>query len=250
MKSFLSALQFLTIIPAKKNKFEDKALSEAVIYFPAVGIILGLILWALNELLLFLSFNPFFINVLLVILLIILTGALHLDGLADTFDALLSRKSKEEMLTIMRDSHIGTIGVLSLISAILLKVSLLSLLIQPLKATALVLMCALSRWSLVLAMYLFPYARKDGKAKVFFENINFKLLFLPTIILLGPLIILYQAKGLILIALIALTTFLFARIVKRKIGGLTGDVLGAINEINEVFVLFMIYIFQGRIIYG
>ena len=126
MKSFILALQFLTTIPFRTKKpASNDRLPQATIYFPLVGLLLGLILVAVNSLLSYFGFKELFINSALVALLIVFTGGLHLDGLADTFDALLSRKRKAEMLEIMRDSHIGTMGVLSLIVVILFKISLL-----------------------------------------------------------------------------------------------------------------------------
>src|SRR3989338_5804758 len=137
MSSFLFALQFLTIIPVNIRHIDEKRSAKAVIFFPLVGLFLGLILAAVNNLLLFFKFEGLLINTILVISLAILTGGLHLDGLADTFDALLSRKNKEQMLEIMRDSHIGAMGVLSLISVILLKISLLSTIPLPFKTLSL-----------------------------------------------------------------------------------------------------------------
>ncbi|MEW6171180.1 MAG: adenosylcobinamide-GDP ribazoletransferase, partial [Candidatus Omnitrophota bacterium] len=186
MKSFLAALQFLTIIPIKIKNIEGNHLSRSLIYFPAVGLILGLILLGINKLLLFLNFAEFSLSIILVVSLIILTGGIHLDGLSDTFDALLSRKNKEEMLKIMRDSHVGVMGTLSIISVLLLKISFLYSIGISLKPISLILMCLLSKWGMVFSMYLFPYAREEGKAKVFIAGINLKIFILSSLIMLIP----------------------------------------------------------------
>ena len=238
MRRFLLALQFLTIIPTSTTLETYKSkLPQATVYFPLVGLFLGLILVGVNKLLSLLALEQFLINVILVTLLIILTGGLHLDGLADTSDALLSRKKRSEMLKIMRDSRIGTMGVLSLLCIILLKLSLLCSLDPRVINISLILMCLLSRYSLVLAIFLFPYAREEGKAKVFIEGIKPRMFSLATAISLFCALILWGLKGFITFMLIVLFVILIGKFIARKIGGMTGDTLGAINELTEVFVL-------------
>lgn len=241
--SFLLALKFLTILPiASKSAADKNQLSQASIYFPLVGLLLGLALAAANNLLSLLTLGPFSRNVILIILLIILTGALHLDGLADTFDALLSRKSRPEMLRIMRDAHIGTMGLLSLICIILLKVSFLCSLYPKLINRALILMCILSRYSLVLTMFAFPYIREEGKAKVFTQAMNLKIFALATAITLLCAGLFWGLKGLVVFLLAVILTKLLGRFFTQRFGGFSGDTLGAINELTEVFVLITVFI--------
>ncbi len=183
-----------------------------------------------------LNFPEFSINIILVIALVILTGGMNLDGLADTADALLSRKSKEEMLLIMRDSRIGTMGVLALISIILLKIAFLSCGISP-KAISLLLMCILSRWSLVFGMFLFPYAREEGKARIFIEGITPKIFILATIITLIPVMAIWRIKGLLVFIIIGGVNYILGKTMCKEIGGITGDTLGAAGEITAGAVL-------------
>lgn len=244
MKSLLSALRFLTVIPVKIKEVRENEIAKAFIYFPVTGLFLGLILSAFERLFYILNFGQFSISVILVILLAILTGGIHLDGLSDTADAIFSRKNKEEMLKIMRDSHIGVMGVLSLLGIILLKISFLSSINIALKPAALLLMCALSRWSLVFSTFLFPYARQEGKAKVFFEGINFKIFLIATLITVSGAILIWKINGLLVFGIVALTSYIIARYIKNKIGGLTGDTLGAINEISETIILLTICILK------
>lgn len=219
-------------------------MSRAIKYFPVVGAFIGIVVAAAAYVMGILGFNEFAINASAVVLMIIITGALHLDGLADTFDALASGKSKEEMLVIMRDPHIGTMGVVALISILLLKFSLLFSVGGQLKAAALVLMCTLSRWSMVVLMASFPYARKDGKAKLCIEGTNFMGVILATVITLIIAIALFGIKGLSICAFVAVTLYLFGKIVTQKIGGITGDTLGAASEIMEVAALFSICLYN------
>jgi len=244
MKNFLIALQFLTIIPVRINEIDEKKVSSS--YFPLVGLLLGLILIGTNRFLWFLGFEQFFINIILVILLIILTGGIHMDGLADTMDAFLSRKGKDEILRIMRDSCIGTMGVLSLVSIILLKIAFISSISLDLKEPSLILMCVFSRWSLVLSMFLFPYAREEGKAKIFVRNINIKVFIFSTVITILCAFMFWRVSGLVTLAVVALSAYIAGRAISKRIGGITGDTLGAINEFAEIAALFNICVL-GRI---
>ena len=177
MNNFLLALQFLTILPIRVNPAParmglvkdagEKNMAYAAAYFPLVGLLLGAILVLVNALLGVLNIPLMTANIILVVALLIITGGMHLDGLSDTADALLSGKSKDEMLSIMRDPHIGVMGTISIISILFLKITFLFSINPSLIPTALILICVLSRWSLVFSLFLFPYARQEGKAKVF-----------------------------------------------------------------------------------
>jgi adenosylcobinamide-GDP ribazoletransferase len=238
MDSFLLALQFLTIIPIKIKQLTKKTIANAITFFPLAGLLLGAVLAVADYLLgLFLA-QQLFINVILVILLVVLTGGIHLDGLADSADALFSNKNKVEMLSIMRDSHIGVMGALSLICIILLKVALLSSIKSVPLANSLILTCVLSRWSMVLAIFLFPYTRKEGRAKEFKEGINLKIFIQATVITIICALVIRGFWGLLFTALVAVFVYSMGRFTSDKIGGITGDTLGAINELTEVVTLF------------
>jgi len=242
MSSFLLALQFLTIVPLKIKEVSEKNIAGAMIYFPFVGLLLGMALSGINALLVILNFSPLATNIILVVILIGVTGGMHLDGLSDTADAFLSGKTRDEMLAIMRDPHIGVMGALSIVSIILLKIGLLASMAVPLKATALLLACVLSRWSSVLAMFLFSYARKDGKAKAFIHGMNLKIFVLSSITVLVFAFAIWRLKGILALLIVAGCTYLGGKFVSRKIGGITGDTLGAVIELTEIIVLFAVCI--------
>ncbi len=242
MEGLLEALQFLTILRFQKQPFIDaKRLGSSSLYFSLISAILGLLLILLNKLLSSLFPEPL-LSSILVITLFILSGALHLDGWADTCDALLSGKDKEGMLDIMRDSHKGTFGVLGIIAIVLFKVSLLSLIPENFKNLGLFLMATLSRYSMSLAIPFFPYARTEGKAKVFFENRSFKIFWLSTLITLLLLGITLKWISIVILFLVIVFTLIVSTIIKIKIGGLTGDTLGALSELNELGVLLAVFI--------
>ncbi len=245
MKKILLALQFLTVIPLGMKNSEEKDFSGSLVYFPVIGLFIALILAVGLRIFQSLGFPDLTLSLFLVVLLVIITGGIHLDGLADTTDGLYSRKEKDETLAIMRDPHIGTMGVLAVVCVLLLKVALFYSLVDPLKIRGLFLMCLLSRWSMVMLIYLFPYARKEGKAKAFIEGVNLNIFLLATGITGLSASLIWKIKGLILWVIIAACTFIIGKLTAKKFGGITGDVLGATNEIIEVICLFLIYLLGG-----
>lgn len=243
MPGLISALQFLTILRFKKEGLINaESLGSSWVYFPLVGAFLGLVLITLDKIL-FPLLPATLLSLILVFTLIILSGAMHIDGLADTLDALFSGKGKEGMLSIMREVHKGTFGVLGIIAAVLFKVALLSSIPLHLRALSLLLMTVLSRYSMGLAIAFFPYARSEGKAKVFFEQKGLKAFMLSTIITLLILALIARFVSLIILFSVVIFTSSVSLIVKRKIGGLTGDGLGALSELNELLVLLSIFVF-------
>lgn len=245
MTPFLLALQFLTIIPITLKRFSDKKAAQSIIYFPLVGLLLGLSLVGVQIGLSFLRFNETSINIILVVFLIALTGGIHLDGLADTADAFLSRKNREEMLRIMRDSHIGVMGVAGIISILLLKIAFLSNMNTSLKLAALPLMCVCSRWSMVLAMASFPYARSEGKALLYIQGAaSHKRVVIALLSALVFAFALWRIKGVLVFAMVTLCSALIGVGVSKKIKGITGDTIGALNEIIEVVTLLIILLIE------
>ncbi|MDD5436405.1 MAG: adenosylcobinamide-GDP ribazoletransferase [Candidatus Omnitrophica bacterium] len=248
MKSLFAALQFLTVVPLKLKRISAGDMAWATAYFPAIGLCLGLLLAAANLLLSSMQFGPFVSNSMLVIFLLILTGALHLDGLADCADALASGKDRTEMLKIMRDPHVGTMGVLALVSVLLLKISFLSSISPETKGTALILMCVLSRWSMAMTIFLFPYARTEGKAKLFIDGIDKKIFLMATLSALVIVSIVSRAAGIVLLAVTAAFSYISGLIISKKIGGITGDAIGAISESAEVVILLSITLLERSVL--
>jgi adenosylcobinamide-GDP ribazoletransferase len=238
MKGLLSAITFLTVMPAGRRHQSGADMPRAVPYFPAIGALIGLACGSCAVVMISLGFNPIAASATAVVALVIVTGGLHLDGLADTFDALLSGKPKDEMLRIMRDPHIGTMGVLSIASVMVLKISLLSCLGARSMIPAVVFMCAAGRWSCVMLMASFPYARPDGKARQFIAGANYGSLTAATIIMTAVSFVLYRTGGVIVLVSAAIPAYLFGKAVSSKLGGITGDTLGAACELVEVVSLF------------
>ncbi len=240
MKSFLAALQFLTIIPIPKRiKIEKKNLANSVIFFPLVGLFIGGMLLLVN-----ISLRKFIpaliVNLLLVGVWIGITGALHLDGLADTVDGLSGGKDREEILRMMADSYVGAKGAVALILLLGAKFLFLCQLPFAFRNYALLFAPAAGRWAMVLATTFSSYAKEEGLGRIFVEGNNKKEVLVTSLVMILLSLLLFKFFFFYLLFGILLATFLLLKIFKRRIGGITGDNLGAINEIIEVITLLII----------
>jgi adenosylcobinamide-GDP ribazoletransferase len=182
------------------------------------------------------------VSALLVVSLIVLTGALHLDGLMDTCDGFAMRSSAAEKLKVMADSRVGGFGVVGACCLILLKY--ISLITMPvgLRAVALLLMPALSRWTVVSAITAFPSAKKEGLGQMFKAGASRLNMGMATVIAVAIVAIFLGYAGAALMVVVWVFTFLLARNLSLRLGGLTGDTYGAIIEISEVASLILIII--------
>jgi adenosylcobinamide-GDP ribazoletransferase len=238
---FWAALQFLTIFPTPlRHKVTATTSGQSLTYFPLVGLILGAILLGLHYgLTLILPSSV--VNALLIIVLVILTGAHHLDGFIDTCDGVIAGKSKKERLAIMSDTKVGAFGIVGAILLLLLKyASLSSAPILP----ALLLMPTLSRWAMVSIIFIFPYAKSSGTGLAFKQGASWRRLAIATVIALVIAVVLLKWWGLVLMATLWLIVFGIASYFRSRLGGLTGDNYGAINELAEILVLLLLILIR------
>jgi adenosylcobinamide-GDP ribazoletransferase len=241
---FWAALQFLTIFPTPvRREVSIDTSGQSLPYFPLIGLILGAILLGLYYGL-SLILPPAVVMALLIIALVILTGAHHIDGLIDTCDGVFAGKSKKERLAIMSDTKVGAFGTVSVVLLLLLKYA--SLFSVSTILPALLLMPTLSRWTMVSIIFTFPYAKSSGMGLPFKQGATWQRLTIATIIALIVAVVLLRWWGLALMAVLWLTTYGTANYFRSRLGGLTGDNYGAINELSEVLVLLFI-ILIGRL---
>ena len=241
MKRFLTALQFLTIIRASKDPdITGEKLGKSMSCFPVVGLFIGLILVAVRIAFSYLLPSSL-ADVLVIVVLVILSGALHLDGFADTVDGLAGGRDREKTLAIMRDSQIGSFAVVGLILLLVLKVFALMEVPAEIKNAALLIMPVLGRWSTVHLASGYGYARSGSGTALAFTQFAGKMEYIVSTLITAVILIgLFQIKGLMIMLIIAALTILFGHFFKRRIGGVTGDIMGAACEINEVVTLLMI----------
>jgi adenosylcobinamide-GDP ribazoletransferase len=237
VKRFLVALQFLTIVPIGiRSEPAPEDLGRSLRYFPLVGLLLGLALAGAAQLLDFLP-RPV-VAVLILILSIAWTGGLHLDGFADTCDGFGGVRPREKVLEIMRDSRVGVMGVTGVFCLLALKGVLLASVPPHILWKLLILMMVFSRWSQVLVCCTSRYARAEGKARFFVEHAGKIDLVVGSVFTTVVFLFLARWQGLLVLSLALLPLLLFRMYVKRRLGGVTGDIIGAANEIAEVAVLF------------
>ena len=237
LRRCLAAFCFLTIVPLPvswSGTSEDLAGSPP--FFPVVGLVLGCTAgacsWILWQLL-----PPLVASVLLTGILFSFSGALHLDGLADSADGLFSSRGRDRILEIMRDSRVGAMGVIALVMILILKISCLSVLSQGQAIRAALLMPLAGRCGLVFMMAVLSYVRPDGGLGTLFYSRTFRAAALISLIFLGLAGYLAQdVRGLIAVVMAMAVVFTFALFCRVKIGGATGDTLGAACELAEVCV--------------
>lgn len=251
MNGIALLFKFMTRLPVGfEPKFDSDNLGKSMKFFPIVGMVMGIILfgffWGLSHII----YSPMVMAVILVIIEVVLTGGLHLDGLADTFDGIFSYRSKQKMLEIMKDSRLGTNGGLVLILYFILKVALLyelNLIIGIPAGVVLLLTPAFARLNSVVNCASAPYARATGMGKTFVDNTNGTGVIIATILTLiyGALVcnlFLIPYAILVIVPILMVLGYVFAKLMTRKIGGITGDTLGAVVEISEILVILMLYI--------
>jgi adenosylcobinamide-GDP ribazoletransferase len=240
LSKFLAALQFLTIIRIPwRREVQPDEMGRSTGYFPVVGLIIGLILAGLSWLL-SLILPPSVVDALLIVSLIMLSGALHLGGFVNTCEEIAGSKKVESRRKVMHDSRPGSAGIVGVALLLLVKYISLNAIPQPLLLTTLVLMPVVSRWALVYAIFIYPHARLSGLGAVFKKGTSWPRFTMATLITIALAVILMQLVGLAMIFFIWVTTTVLAVFLKSKFSGLTGDNYSAINEMVEVSVLVLI----------
>jgi len=236
--TFPLALTFLTVLPWRGlGQVGPQDLAHSMFWFPWVGLILGLGFWAgLGGLQLI--FPPAVAAALLLALTVLATRGLHLDGLADTADGLGGGRNPQERLVVMKDSRLGAFGALSLFLALLLKFTLFLAWAEEGVAPGLILFPVLSRWGMVFLAYLSPYARPEGGlGQAMTTGVSGRVLLGATLSALVLALLATGGSGLLLLAAAAAAVWLVSIFFQKKLGGVTGDVLGAANEILEILAL-------------
>ena len=232
MMPFWIALQFLTTFTVQLKAMPSKQQNgQSVLFYPLIGFIIGAILCAVA---LLLQVIPAILSASLILVLWIwLTGGLHLDGLADTADAWVGGfGDAERTLKIMKDPACGPIGVLSLIIICLLKWSALYLLIQKQLYSALLLFPVLGRLAPMFLFLSTDYVREKGLGSSMASYIPKKLA-ITIMVLLGLSSLYFSVLGLVAVLVTAFSLLYLRRKFKQRIGGITGDTVGASIEICE-----------------
>ncbi|PNQ84447.1 adenosylcobinamide-GDP ribazoletransferase [Paenibacillus polymyxa] len=279
-----AAFQFLTRLPVKTElDFSPELLKCSASYYPLVGVIIGIIVWGIAALTA-MVLPPLPCAILTLAVWVWLTGGLHLDGWMDAADALFSYRSRERMLEIMKDSRVGAMGVIACVLLLMLKAALLyTVLVEQNVSGLLLLPMVWSRWFMVHAMKRWPKARNDdGLAARFADmsggrtrlavfwavvvtlgaaagqyilagpatategsgNLSLAGTHLQTLLSYSESLSIWIGFALLPLLAYGVGTFTANRI-NRRLGGLTGDIYGALNELLETVLLLFIVILYG-----
>lgn len=237
MRDFITCLEFLTRVRfSKRTDWRDEDFSRSVPYFPLVGLVIGSLLAAVNYGLFYIE-TPLFLRVTLLLLAeIIITGGLMYDGFMDTADGVFSARSRERMLEIMKDSHVGSNAVLTIIILLLLKIAAYLELSGETLTWVLLTMSVATRTFMVVFIVNFPYARKEGIGHMFTKYAKPFYTYIAFAVCAGII----AACGLQYLAVAGIcftVTLIIAQYLKTQLGGLTGDTYGALTECGNVIYL-------------
>jgi adenosylcobinamide-GDP ribazoletransferase len=251
LKELVAAIRFLTVfpVPGTAQLFDTDEEDEhgfiiGSAYFPLVGLLLAALLWLL--LLLTNAILPSLVlAALLVIVQTVLTGGLHLDGLMDSCDGLFGGSTPERRLEIMRDSRVGSFGVLSGVCVLLFRFAAFASMRVHLLALALFMVLPVARWAMILAVSLFPGARLSGLGSAFRRTVTGPRLLAAGITALVIVLIAGHLAGLLVLLVGTLVAVAAGTLIARQLGGLTGDSYGAIEEITEIVLLLLIILLHS-----
>ena len=240
MASLLAALSFLTIFPARRSAdVSQQAISNSRAWFPLVGLLIGAVLvgleWALRYV-----FSIYLTAGLLVVFLIVINRALHLDGLMDTCDGLFGGDTPERRREIMRDSHVGAFAVAGAVGVSLVKYAAILSLISlqwPGKEWALLLFPAISRYTMVLQLMVFRYVRTPGLGTPFHDREARLPSAVAAVTVAMAALAIGGIGGIVILAGVCLFALLLGQGMTKLAGGMTGDTYGATNELSELAVL-------------
>lgn len=251
MKRLVGIIQFMTRIPIPMDTGFDEEFHKGMIYFPIVGLILGL-LYYLIALVGEVVFNEYLAIILVLGGEIILTGGLHLDGLGDTFDGLYSYRDKDRILEIMKDSRLGTNGLLAIMLVLLLKAGFIYELFVSQQIWLLILMPIAARTMQVFACYKTKTPREKGMGNIFIGKITLCRLLATygLAAIIGAVMSIFfrgmefKTLALLGVSMVSLTLLnkVFIMSVYKKIEGITGDILGCICEMAEFEFLVIMYL--------
>ncbi|MEW6482947.1 MAG: adenosylcobinamide-GDP ribazoletransferase [bacterium] len=233
MRQFLTTIGLLTIIPVKTYQTED--LARSMVFFPLVGLLIGGFLVGVRFFSLQL-FPPDLVSVLVIAAWVAITGCLHLDGFCDTIDGLAGGRSKEEIFRIIEESAVGCKGVVAVVCLLLIKTFALSantssgLLIAP----------TMGRWAMVAGAATSSYPKSSGLGRLFVGQVKRREFLWATLIMMGIGFSLFGLSFFYLLATTSGITWLFSLYLKKRVGGFTGDTLGALSEVIEVATLLSI----------
>ena len=232
------AFSFLTRFPVgRRAEYGENDYGNSYIFFPVVGLALGALLALAAAGLSYIGTREATTAFLLLVILVAATGGLHLDGVADMADGFLAGRGRDDALRIMKESCTGTFGVAAIVLILIGKFAALWSILSTGALSAIIPPLVLSRWAISVASYRSAYPRESGTGKSFTGRLTLQSYLISTAVAAGIAFLFAGKSALILIAVAAAIALVVKTVSYKKIGGVTGDVLGAVNEIAELVLL-------------
>ena len=246
MRLFLIAFQFLTIVPLPCTvRCEEADLGRSMTFFPLVGLAIGALLAGADFLLAPLLPRGV-ADLILIVLLSVVTGGLHLDGLSDVCDGLAARGSRERFLDVMKDSRVGAVGAVALVLGLGLKYQALVAVPLQYKREALLFFPLVARCAQVQMTVGAKRARSDGLGSLFVGGAGLMQFILSYAFTLAAAYWLLGLNGLCCALLLYLLTWGIKSWSHKRLGGITGDVIGCASELNEISCLLILLVLLQR----
>ncbi|MCP3852081.1 MAG: adenosylcobinamide-GDP ribazoletransferase [Gammaproteobacteria bacterium] len=239
MSSFYIALSFLTRLPTPyQGEVTQQKIGQSIVFYPLVGALIGLLFFLLSEVILFFS-TDFSSEVLAAILLsvwVLITGGLHLDGLADSADAWVGGlNDRDRTLEIMKDPYCGPIAVAVIVLVLLVKWAAISQLLNTGHSVFLIVVPMLSRSLIIVLFMTTSYVRDSGLGNAFLDHLPEEKFLWSSLLISG---FFYLFFGSIISLMLVAVAVVFLRVMMmERIGGMTGDTVGATVEIAEAIAL-------------
>jgi len=230
------AASFLTIVPVGPSLADNASVAASFRWFPLIGFAIGAALAAEDSLLRML-FPVMLRSVVVILSLVVLTGVVHLDALADTADALGAGGNRQRALEILRDSRIGTFGAAAVFLSLALKIFALGTVHGPDRVVALFVAPSLSRWSMVAVAAGLEYLRSEGGAGATLLQRDSSSLFVASVVAATLLLITLSLQAMVAAGVAIVLVFGARWFYQRWLGGVTGDLIGACGEVVEIAVL-------------
>lgn len=235
MKRLILMIQFLTRVPIPVNlKVDEDDFLHGIIYFPVVGLLIGMFIVSFHYIGYLLG-GSLLASVMAVVIEVFITGGLHLDGLGDTFDGVYSNRPKDRILEIMKDSRLGTNAALAIMMTLILKIAMIYSIGKDMVYGILLLMPVFSKLCLVYGSKFSVYARSNGMGNLYIGKVS--NIHLGIAIFFTGVISLINLWSFPFILVGYLFSILYIKHITEKIDGMTGDTLGALCELSELFYL-------------
>lgn len=241
LENFLLMIQLLTRIPINKSlPCDNDDFKRGSSFFAIVGLIIGIIQFIVYSV--FIRVFDLEITVIIIIIIdILITGGFHIDGFGDTCDGFFATKGKDKIIDIMKDSRIGTFACIGIIINILIKFIGYRIILSNTTSYIIILLPMISRVSISLISYIGKAAKETGSGNLFINTVGIKQVIINYILFSVTAFFMLDIKKIIILIIVSIiTTLLFNKYCNSKIKGITGDSLGATNELVILILLIIL----------